>query len=194
MIRLTAPALPRAGLVLIGLGAAVALRLAVAGDSGMRSVSAGLVFATALTALAVAGGWRPGRPRIGPVAAGVLGGSFLTAFPARLWLGGGTLASSLSIHQFAPWAVVVTLVAVAEELILRGVLFAAIHSALGPFSAVAVTSIVFALLHVPLYGLEALPLDLAVGVWLGCLRLVTGSVVAPALAHTLADLASWWLV
>jgi hypothetical protein len=38
-----------------------------------------------------------------------------------------------------------------------------------------------------------LPLDLAVGVCLGALRLYAGSATAPAVAHTLADLAGWWL-
>jgi hypothetical protein len=30
-------------------------------------------------------------------------------------------------------------------------------------------------------------------VWLGGLRLQSGGAGAPAVAHTLADLASWWL-
>jgi hypothetical protein len=46
---------------------------------------------------------------------------------------------------------------------------------------------------VPLYGWGAVPLDLAVGVWLGGLRLVTGGWAAPAVAHTFADLAAGWL-
>ena len=49
------------------------------------------------------------------------------------------------------------------------------------------------LLHVPLYGWGSLPLDLAVGVFLGVLRALTGSLAAPAAAHVLADLAGWWL-
>jgi hypothetical protein len=44
-----------------------------------------------------------------------------------------------------------------------------------------------------MYGWTAVPLDLAVGVWLGGLRLATGGVAAPATAHALADLAYWWL-
>jgi len=40
-------------------------------------------------------------------------------------------------------------------------------------------------------GLVAL--DFAVGVGLGALRLWSGSVTAPALAHVGADLAGWWL-
>jgi hypothetical protein len=43
------------------------------------------------------------------------------------------------------------------------------------------------------YGWAVVPLDIAVGVWLGTLRAVTGTVAAPAIAHSLADLAGWWL-
>jgi membrane protease YdiL (CAAX protease family) len=82
---------------------------------------------------------------------------------------------------------------VAEEVLLRGVLFAEIGEALGTAAAVVLTAIAFALLHVPLYGPGVLPLDLAVGLWLGTLRVVSGSVTAPAAAHTLADIAAWWL-
>jgi hypothetical protein len=44
-------------------------------------------------------------------------------------------------------------------------------------------------LHVPFYGLQVLPLDLAVGVLLGGLRQLSGGVAA----HAVADLAGWWL-
>ncbi|MQA64109.1 MAG: CPBP family intramembrane metalloprotease, partial [Actinophytocola sp.] len=60
-------------------------------------------------------------------------------------------------------------------------------------AAIGVCAVVFALLHVPLYGWWIVPLDLAVGVFLGALRWVSGSVVAPATAHVLANLAGWWL-
>jgi membrane protease YdiL (CAAX protease family) len=59
--------------------------------------------------------------------------------------------------------------------------------------AVAVPSLAFALMHVPLYGWQVVPLDLGVGVWLGGLRLATGGVAAPAMAHGLADLSTWWI-
>lgn len=59
--------------------------------------------------------------------------------------------------------------------------------------AIAVTSLAFALIHVPLYGWHVVPLDLGVGVWLAGLRLASGSVAAPAIAHALADLATWWM-
>ncbi len=63
----------------------------------------------------------------------------------------------------------------------------------GELLALPVTTAAFALLHVPLYGWAALPLDLAVGLLLGGLRMVSGGWGAPAVAHTLADLAGWWL-
>jgi hypothetical protein len=37
------------------------------------------------------------------------------------------------------------------------------------------------------------PLDLAVGIVLGGLRIATRSVAAPAAAHATADIATWWL-
>ena len=59
--------------------------------------------------------------------------------------------------------------------------------------AVIVTAVLFAMMHVPLYGWHVVPLDLGVGLWLAGLRLATGGVAAPAIAHTVADLATWWL-
>ena len=76
---------------------------------------------------------------------------------------------------------------------MRGSLYRAVDQRAGAVAAIALTSVAFALLHVPLYGWAVVPLDLAVGVWLGVLRAVTGSAVAPAVAHSLADLAGWWL-
>jgi membrane protease YdiL (CAAX protease family) len=94
---------------------------------------------------------------------------------------------------FLPWALVTLVVASAEEGILRGVLFDRLQSAGGLMTAVIVTTLAFGVMHVPLYGWHVVPLDLAVGLGLAGLRVATRSVVAPALAHTVADLATWWL-
>jgi membrane protease YdiL (CAAX protease family) len=88
---------------------------------------------------------------------------------------------------------VTILVAAGEEAILRGAMFAAVVRAAGGLAAVLVTTLAFALLHVPLYGWHVVPLDLAVGLVLGGLRVATGGVAAPAAAHAVADLATWWL-
>jgi membrane protease YdiL (CAAX protease family) len=98
------------------------------------------------------------------------------------------------MSSFPPWALLIVLVASTEEVVLRGALFDACTTIAGRVGAVVVTSLLFAIMHVPLYGAAALPLDLGVGLWLGGLRLVTGSVTAPLTAHVLADLAAWWVV
>ena len=94
---------------------------------------------------------------------------------------------------FLPWAAITIVVATAEEGILRGVLFDRLRSSRGVVAAVAITTIAFAVMHVPAYGWHVVPLDLAVGLGLAGLRLSTGTVLAPAIAHVVADLATRWL-
>jgi membrane protease YdiL (CAAX protease family) len=59
--------------------------------------------------------------------------------------------------------------------------------------AVVVTAVLFAALHLPLYGVGAMPIDLCAGVFLGSLRVASGGVVAPALAHVIADVGGGWI-
>lgn len=183
---------------LAGLALAVALRVHVAGDAGSRSARAGLVFALLLVCLAAGTARREAalaevtaRRTASICGAGLLGAAVLCIPAAWRHLAFG--ASSISGAGFWPWAAVVAVVAVAEESLLRGSLYRAIEVRCGTVAAVGLTSVAFALLHVPVYGWGVLPLDLAVGVWLGALRAVTGSVAVPAAAHALADLAGWWL-
>jgi membrane protease YdiL (CAAX protease family) len=185
-----ATARPVALAAALGLAGALCLRLTIAGPAGAGSATAGAAFAAALilVAAALGAGWC--RPTPTGVARGLVGMAVLCL---------GPLASRL-MHGFHPppvgflrWAVVVVAVAVAEELLLRGVLFSALLTAYGAATAVAVTATLFALLHVPLYGWDVVALDLLVGVWLGLLRLWDGTVTAPAVAHAGADLAGWWL-
>jgi membrane protease YdiL (CAAX protease family) len=181
-----------AWLPLAGLAGSLILRVAVAGPAGARSVTAGLVFGACLVLVAVSAGFRPGRPTLRPVLVGIAGAAVLCLPPLvhRVSAGGAVLPTG----QFPAWAAVVALVAVAEEVLLRGVVFDRLLRARGTAFAVVVTSVAFAALHAPLYGMRVLPLDLAVGVWLGALKVATGSVAAPATAHVAADLAGWWLV
>jgi membrane protease YdiL (CAAX protease family) len=89
------------------------------------------------------------------------------------------------------WTLLVAAVGGAEELVFRGVLFDALQRIGGAVSATVACAIAFALLHVPLYGWRALPLDVGVGMWLGGLRMLSGGVTAPAVAHVVADCGAW---
>ena len=199
---------PRIAVGLIGLAAAAAVRVEVAGVTGAPSIRAGVVFAAIVAVLAAATRtpsrfwYRPAGNRAdswsfdtrsGAVAVGlgVIGAVVLCVPAALRHAMDGTLG--WSAHGYLPWAVAVVAVASAEEALLRGSLYRAVDQRAGAVAAIALTSVAFALLHVPLYGWAVVPLDLAVGVWLGVLRAVTGSAVAPAVAHSLADLAGWWL-
>jgi membrane protease YdiL (CAAX protease family) len=94
---------------------------------------------------------------------------------------------------FVAWFLVTAVVVTAEEALLRGALLAALDQAAGPLVAVVISSLAFALMHVPLYGWGVVPIDLAAGVWLAGLRYLTGGTAAPTVAHLLADLATRWL-
>jgi membrane protease YdiL (CAAX protease family) len=193
-------AFPRDGMcqrtwaLVFGLGGAVVIRVALAGSTGAGSVLAGLVFGALVLGLAVLPGVRGAlapRPVRAQLVIGVAGSAVLCAVPlaVRLRMPGG----ALPLAQLPVWAVVVTVVAVAEEVLLRGVLWSAVEQWRGTLSALVMTTAAFGLLHVPLYGWDALPLDLAVGLLLGGLRMVAGGWGAAAVAYTVADLAGWWL-
>jgi membrane protease YdiL (CAAX protease family) len=184
----------RAWALLFGLGGAVVVRVALAGPVGVRSVAAGLVFGALVLGLAVLPGPR-GALAPGPVRAqlvlGLGGSAVLCAVPLVVHL--RTPGGPLPPAQLPVWAAVVTVVAVAEEVLLRGVLWSAAEQWRGTVAALVLTTAAFGLLHVPLYGWDALPLDLAVGLLLGGLRMATGGWGSAAVAHTVADLAGWWL-
>ena len=159
-----------------------------------RRIGAGVGRPVGRRALLVA---RPRTSRLGlAVAAGAAFGLLLVgATIGGASLSGVTLPPGLSrpAAPFLPWALVVIAVAAAEEGILRGVLFDRLRAHGGLVPAIAVTTVTFALLHVPVYGWHVVPLDLAVGLRLAGLRLGTRTVAAPAVAHAVADLATWWL-
>ena len=197
-------------LLLLGLSAVVLARWAGT-RSGLDPIGLGAAFGLALLALAMARpgirsrpgavarpiAWvRPGRPRVRSLAMGVGAGMALVALTSLgAVLGGVDLPAGLGrpAAPFLPWAAVTTLVATGEEALLRGRLFDVTRHAGGTVAALVLTTVAFALLHVPLYGWHVVPLDLAVGVLFAGLRLVTRGYAAPAAAHAVADLATWWL-
>jgi membrane protease YdiL (CAAX protease family) len=177
----------RAAALLVGFGVALGLRVLVGGDDVARSVSAGLVFAACLLVLVAASGTRVAVTRRA-AALGLLG-VLVVCLPVGL----GQLVALRPLHGtdgFLVWAAAVTVVAASEELFLRGALFDALPR---PWPAVVVGAVVFALMHVPLYGWHVVPLDLAVGLVLGGLRVEAGTPMAPAVTHVGADLVGWFL-
>jgi membrane protease YdiL (CAAX protease family) len=97
-----------------------------------------------------------------------------------------------SVSAFLPWAAIAALVATLEETSIRGVLYRQWAGEAGTHVAIVVGAAVFALIHLPRYGLGAMPLDAAVGLALGGLRALTGRVLPCAVAHTVADWGAWF--
>lgn len=192
-----APALSHRGeaVALAGLTAAVLaaalLRRTVSGDAGAASLPGAVIFAATLAALATASGWRPRRPRALHLLAGCAAGGLLLAGP--LLRGHPVQPLHADMWLLGVWMPTVAAVAVAEEVVLRGALFAAVAGLTSVQLAVPFTALMFAVIHVPLYGVGAVPLDLAVGLLLGALRVWSGGVAAPAVSHLVADLATPWL-
>jgi membrane protease YdiL (CAAX protease family) len=211
------PEAAKAVVALAGLAAVVAARWALLVDGRLDGITIGLLFGLGLVAVGVAGGriagpavarptWRRGARDLGvDLAVGTAGGLALIAIAILATTAGGSaetpvgasLATRASAGTFGPWLGVTVLVALAEELVLRGVLFGILLGPLdrrgGAALAFGVTAAVFALMHVPVYGWHVVPLDLGVGVFLGGLRLATGRWPAAGIAHAVADIATWWL-
>jgi membrane protease YdiL (CAAX protease family) len=76
--------------------------------------------------------------------------------------------------------------AVAEEAFFRGFLYARL-APWGVGVAVVVSAAAFALIHLPLYGTAAFPVDLGAGLLLSWQRAATGRWTVPAATHAFAD-------
>jgi membrane protease YdiL (CAAX protease family) len=125
-----------------------------------------------------------------PAVKGVLAGLAVGALLLAPVVSGSLSARPLS--AFVPWAAIAALVATLEETSIRGVLYRRWAGEAGTLVAILVGAAVFALIHLPRYGLGAMPLDAAVGLALGGLRALTGRVLPCAVAHTVADWGAWF--
>lgn len=79
-----------------------------------------------------------------------------------------------------------TLAAVAEEAFFRRFVYGVLLAA-GPVAAVVGSAVLFAAVHVTIYGWWVLPLDLAAGLLFGWQRHATGSWAVPAATHAAAN-------
>ena len=168
------------------LGAALLRTLLLpAGDLFSTIVFAGCLLAICLFERASAtneSGW--GRRK--SLVAGLMAGAILLAPVVSGPLGARPLSGLL------PWAAIAAMVATLEETSIRGVLYRRLAGEAGTIAAIVIGAAVFALIHLPRYGLGAMPLDAAVGLALGGLRALTGRVLPGAVAHTMADWGAWF--
>ncbi len=175
--------------LLIGFTASVLVRVAIGGRAVAGSATAGLVFAGCLVVLSLT--VRPSAAVSRRALLLGLGGAAVLCLPSVV--GHAVHPGVRPGGSYVHWALVVTVVAVAEEAFLRGALYSLVRDWRGDTVALLVTAVAFAALHLPLYGWGSVPLDLAVGLVLGVLREQTGGWAAPAVCHVAADLAAWWL-
>jgi membrane protease YdiL (CAAX protease family) len=154
-----------------------------------------IVFAGCLLAITRLGNFPPalagegrveGLGRVGALVAGLMVGAILLAPVVT-----GSL-SARPASMFLPWAAIAAVVATLEETSIRGVLYRRWEGEAGTVAAIVVGAAVFALIHLPRYGLGAMPLDAAVGLALGGLRALTGRVLPCVVAHTVADWGAWF--
>ena len=126
-------------------------------------------------------------PRLGPRTSREVVWSALilgvVAFTAGRLLSGGQAPLPLTGGVVA----LNTLAAVAEEAFFRRLAYAALLPG-GAAVAVGGSALLFALVHLTIYGAWVLPLDLAAGLLLGWQRWATGSWLVPAATHVLANL------
>ena len=183
---------PVAGVPMLALffAAAVAIRAALHGPPGAGgSVWPGVLFGVLLAVAAAAVGTATRIDR--RIAVVSLVATVVLVVPALAF---SSARASLPLAWFPGWLAATMLVAPAEEAFLRGIVYDAVARRSNVDVAIVVAAVAFGLMHVPLYGWHALPLDTAVGVVLGVARMASGTWVAPAIAHTAADVAGWWML
>jgi membrane protease YdiL (CAAX protease family) len=84
-------------------------------------------------------------------------------------------------------ATVAVIAAVVEEALFRRVLYDRLLR-FGVVAAVGGTAVVFALVHLPAYGVAAMPVDLGAALLLSWQRYASGRWTVPAVTHALANL------
>lgn len=117
---------------------------------------------------------------IPPAVAALAGVAVVTAVAFAPW------RSPLPSHDGAAAVGFGVLAAIAEEAFFRRLLYAWL-APIGAGAAVVGTAVAFALVHVPLYGVDALWLDLGAGLLLSWQRWASGDWRAPAVTHAFAN-------
>jgi membrane protease YdiL (CAAX protease family) len=110
-----------------------------------------------------------------------------------LLMGSAAVALSASVAGTPvpmPWSAAAlplsVLAAVAEEALFRRLAFARLER-VGAVVAVMGSALLFGLVHVPAYGLAALPVDVGAGLLFGWQRWASGTWTVPAATHAFAN-------
>ena len=179
-----------AGLVVAGAGVVVAGAAALVARPWLPAAATHptAVLVVLFVALGAVGAWWPlpvgaverGRPA--PATVAVVAAVGMGAFAGgRLLAGGRAGAPALTTYL-----VLNALAAVAEEAFFRRLLYGLLAPH-GPMVAVAGSAVAFAVVHVTVWGVWALPLDLAAGLVLSWQRCASGRWFVPAVTHVAAN-------
>ncbi len=133
------------------------------------------------------------QPRVGerrwPMGRSLIAGGVIGVLLVAPVVGAG---SGRALAGFWAWGAVAAAIASLEEVVIRGWLQPSWAAERGPVSGLLVAGAVFPLIHLPRYGLAAMPLDFSVGLALGGLRAVSGRILPCAIAHIVADWGAWF--
>jgi membrane protease YdiL (CAAX protease family) len=169
---------PAAALAAAGLGLLV-LRVRLLGVPSAPALFTAIYVLVGAASLVVAIGPQNG-PRLRPEVALALGVGAMAV--ATL------LAGPVIPNRLGPQALVLnTLAAVSEEAFFRRFLYGRLVR-LGAVAAVAATALLFALVHIPAYGMAAFWVDLGAGLLLSWQRWASGTWTVPAATHVAANL------
>lgn len=121
---------------------------------------------------------------VGALALGI--GALLIAGRLPTLLGIGL--SGLVVRRAGAWAVTASaLAAIAEELFFRRLVYGWLAT-WGPAVAIGGSAVLFAAVHVPVYGFAVIPIDAAAGLLLGWQRWMTRGWTASGVTHLVANL------
>lgn len=165
-------------------GALLLLLRAQATSAGGARVAALVVLYAALVLLSLVSATPDaGARRLSPVLVTAIGAGAVTAVTFAPWQIGvpgvayGAVAAGLGV-----------LAAFAEEAFFRRLVYGWIERWWGPLAAVVLSAAAFALVHLPLYGVAVLWLDLGAGILLSWQRWASGSWGPSAATHAVANL------
>jgi membrane protease YdiL (CAAX protease family) len=138
--------------------------------------------------------WPTGRRLVALAMAGMI--VFVVASDGLTYVLGKPVVPSfmVQVYRTAGWlpllvAAVVVAAPIAEEVLFRGFLFKGVaESRAGPWAAIALSTVVWALLHAGQYDAYQVGIIVAGGLYLGYVRLRTGSVLLTIVLHAIQNL------